>query len=113
MLQVQPHVLSLFKTLSTMNKWSAYILSVLENSEATSTEISRRIVKMTNGDVMIYPGSINDSAKHLLREGLIEFTEASRGKLYRITPRGKEMLARLYRLSNALKTMQSPFETSS
>lgn len=111
--RMQSHVLLFFRTLSMMNKWSAYILAALEEGDASSVEVSRRISKMTSGDVYIHAGSVNESVKQLSRDGLIGVAEAPRGRIYHLTPRGREMLARLYRLSDALKKMQSSLEPSS
>ena len=107
---MQSHVLVFFKTLSLMNKWSAYLLSALADGETSSTEMSRRIAKMTNGEIFVNAGSINEASKRLIEEGLIEYTEAKRGKIYKLTPKGREMLGRLYRLSDVYRRMLSASE---
>src|SRR5712692_11553879 len=102
---MQPHVLVFFRTLSLMNKWSPYFLSALEDGDASSTEVTRRIARITHGEIFINAGSINEASTRLIEGGLIEFTEAKRGRIYKLTPRGKEMLARLYRLSEVYRKM--------
>lgn len=107
---MQSHDLVFFRTLSLLNRWSVYFLSALADGEATSTEVTRRIAKMTNGVIFLSAGSINEASSRLIEEGLMESAErrggrGRRGRIYKLTREGKELLDRLYRLSDVYRKM--------
>lgn len=89
-----------------MTETGFYILFCLQE-EMHGYSITQRVKKMTNGEVVISPGTMYGSLSKMEKDGLIQFVrEEEKRKLYRITDLGQEVLTtelkrieRLYRNS--------------
>ena len=87
-----------------MTETGFYILFCLRE-EMHGYSITQRVKKMTNGEVVISPGTMYGSLSKMEKDGLIQFVrEEEKRKLYRITDLGQEVLTtelkrieRLYR----------------
>lgn len=87
-----------------MTETGFYILFCLQE-EMHGYSITQRVKKMTNGEVVISPGTMYGSLSKMEKDGLIQFVrEEEKRKLYRITDLGQEVLTterkrieRLYR----------------
>ena len=75
-----------------MTETGFYILFCLQE-EMHGYSITQRVKKMTNGEVVISPGTMYGSLSKLVKDGLIQFVrEEEKRKLYRITDLGQEVL---------------------
>ena len=89
-----------------MTETGFYILFCLQE-EMHGYNITQNVKKMTNGAVVISPGTMYDTLSKMEKDGLISFIrEEEKRKLYRITDLGQEILnielqriERLYRNS--------------
>lgn len=87
-----------------MTETGFYILFCLQE-EMHGYSITQRVKKMTNGEVVISPGTMYGSLSKMEKDGLIQFVrEEEKRKLYRITDLGQDVLTtelkrieRLYR----------------
>ena len=76
-----------------MTETGFYILFCLQD-EMHGYSITQRVKKMTNGEVVISPGTMYGSLSKMEKDGLIEFVrEEEKRKFYRITNLGREVLA--------------------
>ena len=75
-----------------MTETGFYILFCLQE-EMHGYSITQRVKKMTNGEVVISPGTMYGSLSKMEKDGLIQFVrEEEKRKLYRITDLGQEVL---------------------
>lgn len=75
-----------------MTETGFYILFCLQE-EMHGYSITQRVKKMTNGEVVISPGTMYGSLSKMEKDGLIQFVrEEEKRKLYRITDLGREVL---------------------
>ena len=75
-----------------MTETGFYILFCLQE-EMHGYSITQRVKKMTNGEVVISPGTMYGSLSKIEKDGLIQFVrEEEKRKLYRITDLGQEVL---------------------
>lgn len=76
-----------------MTETGFYILFCLQD-EMHGYNITQRVKKMTNNEVVISPGTMYGSLSKMEKDGLIEFVrEEEKRKFYRITNLGREVLA--------------------
>ena len=76
-----------------MTETGFYILFCLQD-EMHGYNITQRVKKMTNDEVVISPGTMYGSLSKMEKDGLIEFVrEEEKRKFYRITNLGREVLA--------------------
>lgn len=93
-----------------MTETGFYILFCLQE-EMHGYSITQRVKKMTNGEVVISPGTMYGSLSKMEKDGLIQFVrEKEKRKLYRITDLGQEVLTtelkRIERLYRNIKGME-------
>ena len=93
-----------------MTETGFYILFCLQE-EMHGYSITQRVKKMTNGEVVISPGTMYGSLSKMEKDGLIQFVrEKEKRKLYRITDLGQEVLTtelkRIERLYRKIKGME-------
>ena len=75
-----------------MTETGFYILFCLQE-EMHGYSITQRVKKMTNGEVVISPGTMYGSLSKMEKDGLIQLVrEEEKRKLYRITDLGQEVL---------------------
>lgn len=75
-----------------MTETGFYILFCLQD-EMHGYSITQRVKKMTNGEVVISPGTMYGSLSKMEKDGLIQFVrEEEKRKFYRITDLGREVL---------------------
>ncbi len=75
-----------------MTETGFYILFCLQE-EMHGYSITQCVKKMTNGEVVISPGTMYGSLSKMEKDGLIQFVrEEEKRKLYRITDLGQEVL---------------------
>ena len=75
-----------------MTETGFYILFCLQE-EMHGYSITQRVKKMTNGEVVISPGTMYGSLSKMEKDGLIQFVrEEEKRKLYRIPDLGQEVL---------------------
>lgn len=75
-----------------MTETGFYILFCLQE-EMHGYSITQCVKKMTNGEVVISPGTMYGSLSKMEKDGLIQFVrEEEKRKLYRITDLGREVL---------------------
>ena len=87
-----------------MTETSFYILLCLRHP-SHGYGIVQRVKEMTDGEIVLSPGTMYGSLSKMEKDGLIRFMrEEEKRKLYQITPLGQEVLglemkriARLYR----------------
>ena len=93
-----------------MTETGFYILFCLQE-EMHGYSITQRVKKMTNGEVVISPGTMYGSLSKMEKDGLIQFVrEKEKRKLNRITDLGQEVLTtelkRIERLYRNIKGME-------
>lgn len=75
-----------------MTETGFYILFCLQD-EMHGYSITQRVKKMTDGEVVISPGTMYGSLSKMEKDGLIQFVrEEEKRKFYRITDLGREVL---------------------
>lgn len=95
-----------------INRWSPSVLAALQDGEMTSTDLAKKVTFMTSEEMYLLPGSMSRTAKMLLQYGFVVMRRTSHGKVYRLAPRGEEMLEKLMRLSEAYSRVESSAESS-
>ncbi len=76
-----------------MTETGFYILLCLQN-EMHGYGIVQKVNEMTNGEVLLSPGTMYGSLGKMEKDGLIHFVrEVDKRKIYHITELGKEVLA--------------------
>ena len=94
-----------------MTETGCYILLCLQE-ENHGYGIVQKVKEMTNGDIVLAPGTMYGSLSKMEKDGLIRFIrEEEKRKLYIITSLGKEVLdlekRRIERLYRNMKEMNS------
>ena len=94
-----------------MTETGLYILLCLQE-ENHGYGIVQKVKEMTNGDIVLAPGTMYGSLSKMEKDGLIRFIrEEEKRKLYIITSLGKEVLdiekRRIERLYRNMKEMRS------
>lgn len=94
-----------------MTETGFYILLCLQE-ENHGYGIVQKVKEMTNGDIVLAPGTMYGSLSKMEKDGLIRFIrEDEKRKLYIITSLGKEVLdiekRRIERLYRNMKEMRS------
>ena len=94
-----------------MTETGFYILLCLQE-ENHGYGIVQKVKEMTNGDIVLAPGTMYGSLSNMEKDGLIRFIrEEEKRKLYIITSLGKEVLdiekRRIERLYRNMKEMRS------
>lgn len=94
-----------------MTETGFYILLCLQK-ENHGYGIVQKVKEMTNGDIVLAPGTMYGSLSKMEKDGLIRFIrEEEKRKLYIITSLGKEVLdiekRRIERLYRNMKEMRS------
>ena len=94
-----------------MTETGFYILLCLQE-ENHGYGIVQKVKEMTNGDIVLAPGTMYGSLSKMEKDGLIRFIrEEEKRKLYIITSLGKEVLGiekrRIERLYRNMKEMRS------
>ena len=94
-----------------MTETGFYILLCLQK-ENHGYGIVQKVKEMTNGDIVLAPGTMYGSLSKMEKDGLIRFIrEEEKRKLYIITSLGKEVLdlekRRIERLYRNMKEMNS------
>lgn len=92
------------KLYSPMTETGFYILSCLRKAQH-GYGITQEVKEMTDGEIVISPGTMYGTLSKMETDGLITFVcEADKRKIYKITDLGREVLdteikriARLYR----------------
>lgn len=80
-----------------MTETGFYILFCLQD-EMHGYSITQRVKKMTDGEVVISPGTMYGSLSKMEKDGLIQFVrEEEKRKFYRITDLGREVLTTEHR----------------
>jgi DNA-binding PadR family transcriptional regulator len=75
-----------------MTETGFYILFCLRTPQH-GYGIGQQVKKMTNGEVIISPGTMYGTLSKMEKDGLIAFfSEEEKRKLYQITPLGREVL---------------------
>ncbi len=75
-----------------MTETGFYILFCLQN-EQHGYSITQKVKEMTDGEVVISPGTMYGSLSKMEKDGLISFVrEEEKRKLYKITTLGQEIL---------------------
>ncbi len=75
-----------------MTETGFYILSCLSD-EMHGYNIVQRVQEMTDGDIIISPGTMYGSLSKMEKDGLISFVrEQEKRKIYKITDLGKDIL---------------------
>jgi len=95
------------KVYGQMTETGFYILFCLQK-ENHGYGIVQRVEKLTNGEIVLAPGTMYGSLSKMEKDGLIRFVrEEEKRKLYVITDIGKEVLdlelKRIKRLYNSIQ----------
>ena len=76
-----------------MTETGFYILFCLQE-EMHGYNVGKKVREMTDGEIVISPGTMYGSLSKMEKDGLIEFVrEEEKRKLYRITELGRQILA--------------------
>ena len=80
------------KALDTLTETMFYVLLALKNEDMCGSEITDYVNTLTNGRVVMGPGTLYTILSNFQKEKLIEQT-GSRGRMiiYRITDKGEEV----------------------
>jgi DNA-binding PadR family transcriptional regulator len=92
----------------TLTEQMFYILICLED-ECCGVDIMKMVSQLTNGRVLIGPGTLYSLLDNFVKDDIIAETKVeSRKKIYIITDIGKEKLEKEY---NRLTILKSDYET--